>query len=92
MFSHDDDFVASQMNAEARALETNYTIQPNDLLNVKVYTKNGEMIIDPEYELSKEINSNNRNARPDPEYLVRLDGSIYLPMVGDVELQGLTIH
>ena len=92
MFSHDDDFIGNQLTAEARALESNYTIQPNDLLNVKVYTKNGEMIIDPEYELSKDLNANNRNNRPDPEYLVRLDGSIYLPMVGDVNLQGLTIH
>jgi polysaccharide export outer membrane protein len=92
MFSHDDSFVSSQLNAEARALETNYTIQPNDLLNVKVYTKNGEMIIDPEYELSKNLNNSNRNTRPDPEYLVRLDGSIFLPMVGDVQLNGLTIH
>jgi polysaccharide export outer membrane protein len=56
MFSHDNDFVAAQLNAEARALETNYTIQPNDLLNVKVYTKNGEMIIDPEYELTRATN------------------------------------
>jgi polysaccharide export outer membrane protein len=92
MFSHDKEYVGTQLTAEARALETNYTIQPNDLLNVKVYTKNGEMIIDPEYELTKNINTNNRNNRPDPEYLVRLDGSIYLPMVGDVVLQGLTIH
>jgi len=92
MFSHDDDFVAAQLTAEARALESNYTIQPNDLLNVKVYTKNGEMIIDPEYELTKTINSNNRDSRPDPEYLVRLDGSIFLPMVGDVNIRGLTIH
>ena len=92
MFSHDDDFVAAQLTAEARALETNYIIQPNDLLNVKVYTKNGEMIIDPEYELTKGINSNNRDNRPDPEYLVRLDGSIFLPMVGDVSLVGFTIH
>jgi len=90
MFSHDDNFVAAQLNAEARSLETNYTIQPNDLLNVKVYTKNGEMIIDPEHELNKDIN--NRNTRPDPEYLVRLNGYVYLPMVGDVNLMGLTIH
>jgi polysaccharide export outer membrane protein len=91
MFSHDDDFVAAQLTAEARALESNYTIQANDLLHVKVYTKNGEMIIDPEYELTKTINSS-RDSRPDPEYLVRLDGSIYLPMLGDVNIRGLTIH
>lgn len=91
MFSHDDDFIAAQLNAQARSLETNYTIQPNDLLNIRVYTKNGEMIIDPEYELNK--NSNNTiNTRPNPEYLVKLDGMAYLPMIGDIELKGLTIH
>ena len=92
MFSHDETFKAAKLSAEARALERNYVIQPNDLIKVKVYTKNGEMIIDPEYELSKELNTNNRQKRPDPEYLVRLDGFAYLPMVGDVELAGLTLH
>ncbi|MCB0504628.1 MAG: polysaccharide biosynthesis/export family protein [Cyclobacteriaceae bacterium] len=92
MFSHDENFQAAKLSAEARALERNYTIQPNDLIQVKVYTKNGEMIIDPEYELSKELNTNNRQNRPDPEYLVRLNGYTYLPMVGDVELAGLTLH
>jgi polysaccharide biosynthesis/export protein len=91
MFAHNDEFVANKLNAEARSLEKNYTIRPNDLLNVKVYTKNGEMIIDPEYELNKNLN-NTRNVRPDPEYLVRLNGFIDLPMVGDVQLSGLTIH
>lgn len=91
MFSHDDDFIAAQLNAQARSLETNYTIQPNDLLNIRVYTKNGEMIIDPEYELNKNSN-NTSNTRPNPEYLVKLDGMAYLPMIGDIELKGLTIH
>ena len=91
MFSHDDDFIAAQLNAQARSLETNYTIQPNDLLNIRVYTKNGEMIIDPEYELNKNSNSTS-NTRPNPEYLVKLDGMAYLPMIGDIELKGLTIH
>lgn len=91
MFSNDENFQAAKLSAEARALERDYTIQPNDLIKVKVYTKNGEMIIDPEYELSKELN-NNRQTRPDPEYPVRLDGHVLLPMVGDVEIQGLTLH
>ncbi len=91
MFSHNENFEAAQLSAEARALERNYTLQPNDLIKVKVYTKNGEMIIDPEYELSKDLN-NTRQNRPDPEYLVRLDGHVLLPMVGDVKVQGLTLH
>lgn len=91
MFNHDENFQAAKLSAEARALERDYTIQPNDLIKVKVYTKNGEMIIDPEYELSKDYN-NTQQKRPDPEYLVRLDGNVLLPMVGDVHLVGLTLN
>ena len=91
MFKTDDDFVASTLSAEARALERNYTIQPNDRIKVEVYTKNGEMIIDPEYELNKTL-SNQQQRRPDPDYLVRLDGNSLIPMVGDIHLQGLTLY
>jgi len=91
MFKQDDGFQAAKLSAEARALERDYTIQPNDLVKVKVYTKNGEMIIDPEYELSKEFNSNTQQ-KPNPEYLVRLDGNALLPMVGNVKISGLTLH
>ena len=89
MFKTDDDFVASTLSAEARALERNYTIQPNDRIKVDVYTKNGEMIIDPEYELNKSI-GNQQQRRPDPDYLVRLDGNSLLPMIGDVASLKLT--
>lgn len=92
MFNHDEEFVAAKLSAEARALERTYTLQPNDLIEVKVYTKNGEMIIDPEYQLSKELGNNRQNQQEDPEYLVRLDGNVLLPMVGDVNVAGLTLH
>lgn len=91
MLKTDEGFQASQLSAEARALERSYTIQPNDRLTVKVFTKNGEMIIDPEYELNKDLNQS-QTRRPDPEYLVRLNGYTLLPMVGDVVLLGLTLH
>lgn len=91
MFKTDEGFVAATLSAEARALERNYTIQPNDRIKVKVYTKNGEMIIDPEYELNKDLGQR-QNQRPDPDYLVRLDGNTLLPVVGDVSLQNLTLH
>ncbi len=91
MFSHEENFEAAKLTAEARALERDYTIEPNDLITVKVYTKNGELIIDPEYELSKEF-TGTQQQKLDPEYLVRLDGNALLPMVGDVPIAGLTLH
>lgn len=92
MFNHDEDFQAAKLTAEARALERTYTLQPNDLIQVTVYTKNGEMIIDPEYQLSKDFSNNRQNREEPPEYLVRLDGNVLLPMVGDVNVTGLTLH
>lgn len=92
MFNHDEDFQAAKLTAEARALERTYTLQPNDLIQVTVYTKNGEMIIDPEYQLSKDFGNNRQNREEPPEYLVRLDGNVLLPMVGNVNVTGLTLH
>lgn len=69
----------------------NYVIQPNDLLELDVYTKKGEFLIDPENKLLDQRIPVNANFKPDLKYLVQKDGSIVLPMVGIVELSGLTI-
>lgn len=73
------------------AAEKNYTIQKNDLLQLEVYTNQGERLIDPESFLKKD--------RPDAQapstpltYLVDMEGKTKLPLVGDIQLEGLTIR
>lgn len=74
--------------------EGNYTIQPNDLLEVEVYTNKGERIIDPDFELVKELRGAGQaqTNRATPRYLVQENGLVRLPMVGEVQLEGYTLH
>lgn len=90
----------------------NYKILPFDWIDVRVQTNNGEALIDPNFELRRQINGANgmmmaggmqggmggggiANAMmigtTNPNrYLVNSDGGINLPMVGRIQLSGLT--
>jgi polysaccharide export outer membrane protein len=74
-------------------VERNYTIKPNDLLEIQLYTNNGQEAIDPNYEFPNGNLNQNRNSsqREEIQYLVRMDGKTRFPEVGDVEVSGLTI-
>lgn len=82
------------LRREMMAAERNYTIQPNDLLEIEVYTNKGERIIDPDFELMRDMRGGGGqvNARIKPQYLVQPNGEVKLPMVGNIYLQGYTLH
>lgn len=82
---------SSSFSKMAAGVEANYVIKPNDRLELEVYTQNGERIIDPEFELTDNV-QNIENIRPKLDYLVLQDGSIKLPMVGTLELANLTLN
>ncbi|HET9053013.1 MAG TPA: polysaccharide biosynthesis/export family protein [Cyclobacteriaceae bacterium] len=77
---------------QAEEAQRNYAIQPNDYLKLAVYTNKGERIIDPDLELYKDIPPQTGNMKPDPSYLVDVNGVVKLPKVGELKLQGLTIR
>lgn len=80
------------LSEELARVEENYTIQPNDWLEVEVFTNSGERLVDPDFQLVKELGLNqNQLQRLSPQYLVQADGSVRLPMIGQVELIGLTL-
>lgn len=80
------------VQSEIRRVEENYVIARNDLLGIDVYTNDGERIIDPDRELVKNIPSNTTSIQKDHQYLVTMDGTVKLPMVGLMKLEGLTIR
>ncbi|MEM6522884.1 MAG: polysaccharide biosynthesis/export family protein [Bacteroidota bacterium] len=88
MFTATDNTEYSHMVTLA---EANYLIQPNDRLELQVYTQKGERIIDPEFELTENV-QNIDNIRPRLDYLVLENGMVKLPMVGFIELNGLTLN
>ena len=85
----------SLLHMEVAEAERNYTIQVNDRIEVEVYTNKGERIIDPDFELMKELRSGGgqvQNNRIKPQYLIQVNGKAKLPMIGEVSLQGYTLN
>lgn len=81
----------SSLQKEAREAETNYIIQKNDHLKLQVFTNKGERLIDPDLVLS-EGNNQNPSFRIQPEYLVNNQGIVKFPMIGELNIEGLTIR
>jgi len=71
--------------------ERDYRIQVNDRLEVRVYTNEGERIIDPDYELQKDLSINNIR-KEESIFPVQKDGRVKIPMVGEVLLEGMTLR
>ena len=80
------------MKQQAEEAQRNYVIQVNDYLKLAVYTNNGERIIDPDLELYKDMPVQTGNLKPDPSYLVDINGVAKFPMIGEIKIQGLTIR
>jgi polysaccharide export outer membrane protein len=80
------------LQKQAEEVQRNYVIQKNDILKLDVYTNKGELIIDPDFNLMKEIPVQNAQRRPDPNYLVDVNGVAKFPMLGELKVEGLTIR
>jgi polysaccharide export outer membrane protein len=76
---------------DAASIEKNYLIQGNDLLQLDVFSNKGERIIDPNPELTNQPNQN-QNAPAVFNYLVESNGIVKLPMIGELQLKGLSIR
>ena len=92
MFKIDKDEDLSFLSSAITVAEKNYKIQPNDLLEVRVYTNKGERIIDPNNELQQGQGQRSQQTRDEPEFLVLDSGEVKLPMMGYVYLGGMTIE
>lgn len=91
MFKIEEGEDLSFLSAAVSVAERNYLIQPNDFLEIRVFTNKGERLIDPNFELRTEGGQARQNMEQ-PRFLVLADGTANLPMVGHVHLEGLTIN
>ena len=93
LFTEKDGLDTTRLKLTLQQINDNYRIQPNDILELFVYTKDGERIIDPDFELLKSTGVNNLigQNRIRHQYLVQEDGVAKLPMVGLVKLDGLNL-
>ncbi|WP_424583247.1 polysaccharide biosynthesis/export family protein [Tunicatimonas sp.] len=93
LFSTDQEILKEELKIAVEDADKNYIIQPNDFLEVEVYTNDGELLIDPNQEIAREVGMMNQNnqMRQVPRYLVLSNGVVELPMVGEVKIAGLTL-
>lgn len=94
MFKVDDEQGdLSFLSSEITVAEKNYIIQPNDLLELNVYTNKGEKIIDPNNELQNNGTQSQRQGEEgSSEFLVLDDGTVKFPLVGIAKIEGLRIN
>lgn len=83
MFKTNESIIVNEN--EIKNVESKYIIQPNDILEIKVFSNNGEILIDPDNILKQELGiSNTSGVKFDNQYLVKDDGIVKLPIVGDL--------
>ncbi|UXP33640.1 polysaccharide biosynthesis/export family protein [Reichenbachiella agarivorans] len=91
MFKLDDQFDENDLAAAVLHAERNYVIQTDDYLSINVYTNRGERIIDPNKELQQNMTTQ-RRIEEDFTYLVQKDGTVKLPIIGQVKIDSLTLN
>ncbi len=91
MFTVEEGTMAADLEQGKLYAERNYRIQVDDILEIKVYTNEGERIVDPDFELQKDLNNINIR-REEVTYFVDKEGEVKVPMIGKIKLEGLTIR
>lgn len=91
LFRLDENFTSGDLNNAIEEAESNYRLQPDDRLQLEVFTNEGERLIDPNFELSQQQNNQMAQNRTRYEYLIQSDGLAKFPMIGKKKLTGLTI-
>ncbi|MBA9078880.1 MULTISPECIES: polysaccharide biosynthesis/export family protein [Rufibacter] len=100
MFKTDGDVNSELLKASVTVATQNYQIQPNDILDIKIYTNKGEILVDPNNFLRIELtqgsnggsSNQNRNQQVEqPSYVVQPNGEVKVPMIGYIKVSGLTV-
>lgn len=94
MFKTPDGFKGKAVTPFTEEARKNYVIVPDDYLKLQVFANQGERIIDPNNELAKEDGSavNGPGKTDSYSFLVTPDGTVKLPMIGEINLKGMTIR
>ncbi len=92
LFATESEQNIESLQQELDLAHRNYTVSPFDYITFNVFTNGGERIIDPDFELAKEVNPNLMNRASERQYIVRPDGTADFPMIGNINVQGLKLH
>jgi len=81
-----------KLYAPLKEAERNYILKPYDKFSIKVYTNDGELVIDPNMQFSKSMGIAQQNIQvQNVVFEVRPNGTTYLPIVGSIKVSGYSI-
>ena len=97
MFRLNEEFSEEDLALSLDQAERNYHLQPNDWIELLVFTNEGERIVDPnnEFGIGGANNINNQQNQfgrnGGIKYLIQVDGTVKLPIIGKKVLAGFTV-
>lgn len=92
MFSTDQSIRPEVFEKARQVAERTYKLVPGDVLTFKLFTNRGERIIDPTSD-PESVNSQQQQGQQQiPQYTVKPDGTVRLPIVGEVEVAGFAMY
>ncbi len=99
MFRLNEEFSEEDLATSLDQAERNYQLQTNDWVELIVFTNEGERIVDPNNEFlggagggRNNLNQQGQNERNGGiKYLIQVDGTAKLPIIGKKMLSGLTV-
>jgi polysaccharide export outer membrane protein len=90
MFKTEHNYLIDSIQRLTVKANQNTLVQKNDYLTIQVYTNGGERIIDPDFELNKQ--QTKATATEITKYLVREDGNVNFPLLGNVYVDGFSLY
>ncbi|MFB9865332.1 polysaccharide biosynthesis/export family protein [Rufibacter immobilis] len=103
MFRTESELNTELLRSSMAEAGRNYKLQPNDILQIRIYTNKGEILVDPNNFLRQELtqggtgNSGNRGnqqigqQQERQDYTILPSGEVKVPMIGFVYVQGYTV-
>jgi len=94
MFQFDEEFSEEDLSTVTYELDKNYILKPNDALLLNVFTNKGERLVDPNFELSQggQAGQQQQQIRDRFQYIIQADSTVTFPMVGDMNIVGMTLY
>jgi polysaccharide biosynthesis/export protein len=75
--------------AQVKEVTDAYLLKPFDVVEIKVYAHNGELIVDPDFSLRKDLGMGGGLEIAQPLYTVDAQGFLTLPMIDSVKVSEL---
>lgn len=91
LFQFDEEFTEADLTAVVDEVEANYALRENDVLQLDVFTNDGERLMDPNQEMVTQGNVQVQQQRDVFRYTIQSDGYGMFPLIGRFKVDGMTL-